>query len=158
MYVLREAEAMSMTEEGKALGPQPWDWSRPRVLLEFPDRPDNRARIDALRRAGFAIAVCSGPTAQGHCPLAGDEGCAAAHDADIVVSSLGLETAEGREPLEALRTRLPHVPVLVEADAEVAARWPELVPEDDRLEPGIDPSDLVGRVSDALGRKKASDA
>jgi hypothetical protein len=153
-----EAEETSMAAKRKALEPQPWDWPRPRVLLELPDRADSRERVDALRRAGYSIAVCPGPTVEGRCPLAGDEGCAVAHEADIVVSSLGLDTAEAREPLAALRTRLPHVPVLVEAGADAAARWPELVPEHERLEPGIDPSELVERVDKALGRKAAADA
>jgi hypothetical protein len=136
--------------EGGSLQPQPWDWPRPRVLLELPYRAETRERIDALRRAGYSIAVCPGPTAAGRCPLAGDEGCAAAHGADIVVSGLGLETPEGREPLFALRERMPHLPVLVEAEAEATSRWPELVREDERLEPGVDPAELVERVRRAL--------
>jgi hypothetical protein len=152
-----EAE-VSVTAKGKRLEPQPWDWPRPRVLLELPDRADSRERIDALRRAGYSIAICAGPTAEGHCPLAGDEGCAAAHDADIVVSGLGLDTAQAREPLAALRTRLPQLPVLVEADAEAAARWPDLIREEQRLEPGIDSAELVSRVNEALGRKPGADA
>jgi hypothetical protein len=128
------------------------------VLLESPDREENSARIDALRRAGYAVAVCPGPTAESRCPLAGDEGCAVAHGADLVVSSLGLSEVAEREPLAALRTRLPDLPVLVEADAETAARWPDLVPEEERLEPGINPSELVGRVRRALIEESSPDA
>ena len=142
-------------KDGRSLQPQPWDWPRPRVLLELPEREDREARVDALCRAGYSIAVCPGPTAAGQCPLAGDEGCAAAHGADIVVSALGLDTPEGLEPLVALRTRLPHLPVLVEADAEASARWPELVREDERLEPGAGPAELVERVRSVLGEVTA---
>lgn len=144
-------------KDSRPLQPQPWDWPRPRVLLELPERADREARIDALRRAGYSIAVCPGPTAAGHCPLAGDEGCAAAHGADVVVSGLGLDTPEGREPLVALRAHLPHLPVLVEADAEASARWPELVREDERLEPGAEPAELVDRIGRVL-EKGAGDA
>lgn len=131
----------------EVLRPQAWDWPGPRVLLEQPYREDTRARVDALRRAGYAVAICPGPTEEDRCPLGGDEGCAAARSADVVVSSLGLETSEAREALAALHTCLPRRRVLVEADAEAAARWPELVDEEDRLEPGLAPSELVERVA-----------
>ncbi|MGZ4408249.1 MAG: hypothetical protein ACXVY6_05560 [Gaiellaceae bacterium] len=144
--------------KSRMLRPQPWDWPRPRVLLELPDGQASSGRIDALRRAGYAVAVCPGPTAEGGCPLAGDEDCAVAHGADIVVSGLGLETAVAREPLAALRRRLPDLPVLVEADAETAARWPDLVREEERLEPGIDPFELVGRVRGALVEEPSASA
>jgi DNA-binding NarL/FixJ family response regulator len=139
------------------LRPQAWDWPGPRVLLEQPYREETIARVDALRRAGYAVAVCAGPAAEDRCPLAGDEGCAAAHGADVIVSSLGLETAESREALAALRTRLPRLPVLVEADEAVASRWPELVGQGDRLEPGIAPSELVARVQATLAKEAAHD-
>ena len=137
----------------EVLRPQAWEWPGPRVLLEERDGKHVHARIDALRRAGFAVGVCFGPTEEDHCPLAGDEGCAAAHGADVVVSSLGLESVEAREALGALRTRLPQLPVLVEADAAAALRWPGLVPRGDRLEPGIGPSELVERVEAAIARE-----
>ena len=137
----------------EVLRPQAWDWPGPRVLLEQPPGEETHARVDALRRAGYAVAVCPGPTGKDRCPLAGDEGCAAAHGADVVVSSLGLESAEAREALAALRTLLPRRPLLVEADAEAALRWPKHVPRDDRLEPGITPSELVERVEAALAKE-----
>lgn len=137
----------------EALRPQAWDWPGPRVLLEQPYREETPARVDALRRAGYAVAVCPGPAAEEHCPLAGDEGCAAAHGADVIVSSLGLDTVEAREALAALHTRLPRLRVLVEADAAAAARWPQLVREGDRLDPGISPAELVERVEAAIAKE-----
>jgi DNA-binding NarL/FixJ family response regulator len=145
-----------MAQHKVELRPQPWDWPGPRVLLEQPYGADSTERVDALRRAGFAVSVCPGPTADDRCPLAGDEGCAAAHGADIVVSSLDLETAEAREALAALHARLPRLPVLVEAAAKTAARWPDLVPADALLEPGISADALVERVRSTLqGRWRA---
>lgn len=142
-----------MAGKNKSIRPQPWDWPHPRVLLETGDAEANSVRADALRRAGYAIAICSGPTAEGRCPLAGDDGCAAAEGADVVVSSLGLNSEVAREPLAALRARLPDLPVLVEADRETAERWPDLVPEDARLEPGIESFELVDRVRKVLGEE-----
>ncbi|HZC31441.1 MAG TPA: hypothetical protein VE261_07975 [Gaiellaceae bacterium] len=136
--------------------PEPWAWPGPRVLLEQPYGRETQARVDALRRAGYAVAVCPGPTAEDRCPLAGDEGCAAAHGADIVVSSLGLETAEARDALSALHERLPRMPTLVEADPGASARWPDLVREADRLESGIGADALVDRVGAALERRLQS--
>jgi DNA-binding NarL/FixJ family response regulator len=147
-----------MREHELALLPQPWDWPGPRVLLEQPYETDTRARVDALRRAGYAVSICPGPTAVERCPLAGDEGCAAAHGADVVVSGLGLETAEAREALAALRVRLPRLPVLVEAEADAAAHWPQLLSTDDLLKPGISPDALVDRVHAALERKRKARA
>lgn len=140
----------------EALRPQAWEWPHPRVLLEQPDSDETRARVDALRRAGYAVAVCPGPTADDRCPLAGDEGCVAARDADVVVSSLGLGMELGREPLVALRERLPDLPVLVEAAAEAASRWPDLVRPGERLEPGIAPAELVERVGLAIAEERRS--
>ena len=142
-----------MTER-ESLRPQAWDWARPRVLLEETSfGEETRARIDALRRAGYAVAVCPGPTATDVCPLAGDDGCAAAHGADVVVSSLGLATSEARTALEALRARLPSLPVLVEVDAASAASRPDLVQHEDRIEPGLTPADLVARVDAVIARR-----
>jgi len=149
---------MSKTSTSQGLQPQPWDWPHPRVLLEVPPRQDADARIDALRRAGYAVAVCPGPAAPGRCPLTGDDGCAAAHGADIVVSSLGLKEEQARDALATLRLRLPHLPVLVETDAELASRWPDLVLDGTRVEPGIAAPELVERVKRTLSEEAIAGA
>lgn len=109
------------------LSPQPWPWPGPRVLVEHADADRADALVELLRDGGYGVAVCPGPTRADGCPLAGEDGCAAAEGADVVVSCLGLDTAEAREALAALRTRLPTTPLLVEADAADAAEWPELL-------------------------------
>ena len=147
-----------MTRNGATMRPQAWDWPGPRVLLEQPYQADTQAQVDALRRAGYAVAVCPGPAAEDRCPLTGDAGCAAARDADIVVSRLGLERTETRDALTALRTRLPRLPVLVEAEEHTASRWPDLVRTGERLEPGLGPLELVGRVDEALAESRSDHA
>src|SRR5581483_9004195 len=99
----------SMAKSTRKLRPQPWDWPHPRVLLELPEGDGNGDRIAALRGAGYSVAVCPGPRDGSHCPLAGDDGCAVADEADIVVSSLGLHRPVARETLAALRKRLPEL-------------------------------------------------
>lgn len=139
----------------ESLQPQAWEWEGPRVLLEDPSFGDGtRARVDALRRAGYSVAVCPGPTAGHECPLAGDDGCAAAHGADVVVSSLGLGSEEARAALEALRTRLPGLPVLVEADVASAADRRDIVSAGERIDPGLAPAELVARVDAVLRERR----
>ena len=142
-----------MAKSTRKLRPQPWDWPHPRVLLELPEGDGNGDRIAALRGAGYSVAVCPGPRDGSHCPLAGDDGCAVADEADIVVSSLGLHRPVARETLAALRKRLPELPVLVEAPMDEAQRWPELVRDGERLEPGLSAPELVARVDSALARE-----
>ena len=132
------------------LDPQPWEWAGPRVLIEHADEARADALAAALRRAGYAVACCPGPEPGGRCALAGD-GCAAAAGADLVVSSLGFETAEAREALGSLRTRLPHLPVVVEAGEHDRALWPELVDGCAPFAPAAAPEQVVEHVRLTLG-------
>jgi hypothetical protein len=91
------------------------------VLVEHPDEAAGLAIASGLRFAGYAVAVCPGPSGQGRCPLMGPEGCAPAHDADLVVCCLGYEREAAREILRELRMRYPGVPLLVEASSDMDA-------------------------------------
>lgn len=95
------------------VAPGPWQWSGRRVLLEQPFDDGTQGRVDALRRAGYAVTVCAGPGAGDRCPLVGDEGCAAAEGADVVVSALDQHMPEAQEVLRAMGHRLPQRPVIV---------------------------------------------
>lgn len=110
-----------------ALRPEPWPWRGPRVLVEDADETRSAALAAALRRAGYAVAVCSGPSAGDRCPLASGEGCAAALGADVVVSSLGVASAETREVLDSLRAKLPWTRLIVGAAPVTPDRVAELV-------------------------------
>jgi len=109
------------------LKPQPWRWSHPRVLVEHPDEETGLAIAAGLRYAGYAVAICPGPVGHGRCPLTGPAGCAPAHDADLVVSSLGYEHEAAREVLRELRTRYPDTPLVVEAPADIDGGLGELL-------------------------------
>ena len=115
----------STSERAVSLKPQPWRWNHPRVLVEHPDEKLGMEIASGLRYAGYAVAICPGPRGHARCPLTGPAGCAPAHDADLIVCSLGLEREAAREILAEMRTRYPETPLLVEVppqpDAELLA-------------------------------------
>jgi len=133
------------------LRPEPWRWGHPRVLVEHPDEAAGLAIASALRFAGYAVAVCPGPPGRGQCPLVGPEGCAPAHDADLVVCALGYEGETGQEVLRALRTRYPNIPVLVEAPADMDADLRELMDGCEQLPAPSTPEQIVAAVQSMLG-------
>ncbi len=128
------------------LKPQPWRWSHPRVLVEHPDEEAGLAIASGLRFAGYAVAVCPGPAGHGRCPLTGPAGCAPAHDADLVVSSLGYEHESAREVLRELRTRYPDTPLVVEAPSDMDASLRELLDGCHRLPAPATPEQIVAAV------------
>ena len=137
------------------LSPQPWPWvGQPRVLIEHPDESAGLALASILRQAGYAVAVCPGPEQSEHCPLTGPEGCAVAHGADVVVSSLGLERPEAREVLQALRLRRPGTPLIVEVPPGDNAEWRDLLEGCDAIASPVQPDDLVASVRAALAKSR----
>lgn len=133
------------------VNPQPWPWvGQPRVLIEHPDETAGLALASILRRAGYAVAVCPGPEREEHCPLTGPEGCAVAHGADVVVSSLGIGRPEAREVLRALRLRRPGTPLIVEVPPGENAEWQDVLEGCDLLPSPVVPEQLVASVQAAL--------
>lgn len=141
-----------MRETG--LSPQPWPWlGHPRVLIEHADEARGMSLAAAVREAGYAVAVCPGPAQSERCPLAGDEGCEAAHGADVIVAGLGLGTPQSREVLEALRARCDGIPLIVELAAEERERWPELLQGCQVVDSPVTADDLVAAVRGVLATK-----
>jgi DNA-binding NarL/FixJ family response regulator len=122
------------------------------VLVEHPDEAAGLAIASALRFAGYAVAVCPGPPGRGQCPLTGPEGCAPAHDADLVVCCLGYEREAGQEVLRALRTRHPNIPVLVEAPSDMDADLRALLDGCDHLPAPSTPEQILAAVQSLLGQ------
>ena len=131
--------------------PQPWRWSHPRVLVEHPDEATGLAIASGLRFAGYAVAVCPGPRGHGQCPLTGPAGCAPAHDADLVVCSLGYEREVAREVLSELRARYPDMPLLVEVPSDIDAELRELLDGCHRLPAAATPEQVVAAVQSLSG-------
>ena len=76
----------------KRIEPGIWQWpDRPRVLIEDPDLESGLTTAQALRRAGYTVAICRGPEPDEYCPLVGPFDCALVAGADIVVSGVGPE-------------------------------------------------------------------
>ncbi|MGD0455470.1 MAG: hypothetical protein ABSB69_17940 [Solirubrobacteraceae bacterium] len=133
------------------LNPQPWRWSHPRVLVEHPDEAAGLAIASGLRYAGYAVAVCPGPAGHERCPLTGPAGCAPAHDADLVVSSLGYEHEAAREVLRELRTRYPDTPLLVEAPPDMDESLHELLDGCHQLPAPASTEQIVATVQSLSG-------
>ena len=131
--------------------PRPWRWGHPRVLVEHPDEAAGTAIASAVRYAGYAVTVCSGPKGPGQCPLVVGGGCAAAHDADLVVSCLGYEREGARKILRGLRTRCPKVPLLVEAPPEIDQDLRESLDGCHQLLSPATPKSIVAAVQLVLG-------
>lgn len=144
-----------MRARATRLSPQPWQWvGQPRVLIEHPDESAGLALASILRQAGYAVAVCPGPEQSEHCPLTGPEGCAVAHGADVVVSSLGFERPEAREVLQALRLRRPGTPLIVEVPPGGKAEWQDMLEGCDVIASPVQPDELVACVGAALAKSR----
>ncbi len=139
-----------MGGHARGSGLHPWTWpDRPRVLIEDAAEDAGSPVIDALRRAGFAVAVCPGPAGVGapRCPLVDHGECPLVEGADVVLWGLGLDRPEGRRELEALRARHPRLPVVVRAPAEEAARWAEAVADATVVAPSAAPDEVVAAIA-----------
>ena len=144
-----------MRARATRLSPQPWQWvGQPRVLIEPPDESAGLALASILRQAGYAVAVCPGPEQSEHCPLTGPEGCAVAHGADVVVSSLGFERPEAREVLQTLRLRRPGTPLIVEVPPGDKAEWQDMLEGCDVIASPVQPDELVACVGAALAKSR----
>ena len=122
------------------------------MLIEHPEEAAGLAIASGLRFAGYAVAVCPGPPGRGQCPLTGPEGCAPAHDADLVVCALGYERETAQEVLRELRTRYPHMSLLVEAPSDTDAELRELLDGCHQLPSPATPEQIVAAVQGLLGQ------
>ncbi len=133
------------------LSPQPWPWpGHPRVLIEHADESVGMSLAAGLRHAGYGVAVCPGPGSSERCPLAGDEGCEAAHGADVILAGLGLGTPQSREVLEALRARCAGIPLIVEVATEEKEQWSELLQGCEVVVSPVTSDELVAAVRGVL--------
>lgn len=122
------------------------------MLVEHPDEAAGLAIASGLRFAGYAVAICPGPAGHGRCPLTGPAGCAPAHDADLVVSSLGYEHETAREVLRELRTHYPDTPLLVETPSDMDTGMRELLDGCHQLPAPASTEQIVAAVHSLSGQ------
>lgn len=101
---------------------------RPRVLVESSDAAEQWAMEEALRAAGYEVAVCDGPGVYGSpCPLVQTGECALAAGADVIVNGFPLGLPDNQDVLWALQERCPATPVIVEARRHEVERYATLL-------------------------------
>ncbi|MFA5889854.1 MAG: HAMP domain-containing sensor histidine kinase [Actinomycetota bacterium] len=133
---------------------------RRRVLMT--SRPDGDAGIeDALREAGYEVALCVGSgesPACVRCPLVTDGSCALAEGAHIVVFTRDLSNPENLAVLRAYRAVCPMTPVIVQVDEATAARHSELLGGCEVVSEELDADRMVTLIRKVLGEQLASNA
>jgi hypothetical protein len=142
-----------MLRRARTIRPDPWTYGRPRALIEHSDEAVAFRYVDTLRRAGYSVAVCRGPSGERHPPekcvlLTGDR-CAAVDGADVVVSGLGIRVPEKRAVLEALRRHHPEKPLVVEVEAGELDGFGDLVDGVHLVVSPVEPEELVTAVDAA---------
>ena len=134
---------------------EPWRFSdRPRVLIEHPDAGAGLDLATAIRRAGYAVAICRGPDAAAdratRCPLHQLEPCAVVEGADVVVTALGFDREDARAVLRGLRTRYPSTKLVVEATVAEALELEDELAGCVVVPQGADPDRVAAEVTRVL--------
>jgi hypothetical protein len=139
---------------------EPDEWpsrtGRARVLIEHPDPATLWAEAEAMRDAGYDVAVCTGPTktferasVRQTCPLLVDGHCSLVEQADVVVSTTDL--GESQSLLAALSER--RTPALVvESSKFVLDRGGHEIGEATVIDVPVTEKTLLAAVSAALDK------
>jgi hypothetical protein len=137
---------------------EPGEWprraGRARVLIEHPDPGTVWAEAEAMRDAGYDVAVCTGPTRESDhtsapvaCPLLVEGRCALVEQADVVVSTTDL--GDSHQLLAALTAR--RTPALVvESTKPALDRGGYELGDATVLEAPVTEGALLDAVADAL--------
>jgi hypothetical protein len=135
------------------LAPWPFD-DRPRVLIEHPDPGRGLEIGTAIRQAGFAVGVCTGPNPGGKpataCPLHRLEPCVAVEGADLVVTALPLDTADGQRVVRGLQGRYPSRPLVVLATVGETLELHDVLTDCTVLGVDASPAEVAAAVADAI--------
>lgn len=84
------------------------------VLVVHHDVDVADLEVDELRRAGYEVTQCAGPTA-GPCAVLAERTCWMADAADVLVYDQWSSGDGGRELIDGLRERYPDTPVVLTA-------------------------------------------
>ncbi len=161
----------------RAIHPGEWPEpsGKPRVLIENPDRADLWAHADLLRKAGYDVAQCVGPTAEAEhrpwfrrlfwadpepavreertvCPLVAEGHCPLVEGADVVVSTTQL--TDSREILATLSARKSPA-LIVEGTSSDLEKESDAIGDSVALTAPILPQQLVEAVERAAPARAA---
>lgn len=149
---------------------------RGRVLIEDPDPASLWAQAEILEEAGYQVATCAGPTAEGEhvpwfrrrpdwddphayeqplatrCPLIALGSCPLVDGADVVVSSTRL--GESREILTVLARGTSTL--IVEGTTEQLKRDEDIAPSAIQVAEPVSPEGLLAAVEAALAARPTS--
>jgi hypothetical protein len=137
---------------------EPGEWpgraGRARVLIEHPDPATLWAEAEAMRDAGYDVAICAGPTrasdrtsAPVACPLLVDGRCALVEYADVVVSTTDLGDSQR---LLATLSRRTSPALVVEATKPTIDRGDYELGDATVVEVPVTEGTLLDAVADAL--------
>ena len=138
---------------------EPDEWpsrtGRARVLIEHPDPAALWAEAEAMRDAGYDVAVCTGPTKTFErsqlrqvCPLLVNGRCSLVEHADVVVTTTDL--GESQSVLAALSERRTP-PLVVESSKSVLDRGGYEIGDATVIDVPVTEKTLLEAVSEALG-------
>ena len=87
-----------------------------RVLVVHHDQDMGDQEADSLRRAGYEVEQCAGPTF-GPCPILHGRPCPAVEQADVLVYDVWAsgDTNTERDLIELLREQHPRIPIVLTA-------------------------------------------
>jgi hypothetical protein len=143
-----------MLRRTRTIRPEPWRFARPRALIEHADPAVAFDYVSVLRRAGYSVAICPGPSGSPdspeRCALTTGEPCTLVDGADVVVSCLGVEAREKRAVLESLRRHHPDKPLVVEIAAGDFDRYEDLLAGAHVIVSPVEGGELLAAVNDAV--------
>ena len=118
--------------------------------------------VSILRRAGYSVAICPGPSPSAdppeRCVLATGEHCQFVEGADVVVSGLGIGSAETRAVLEALRRHHPGKPLVVVGAVDELHLYEDLLDGVHLVVDPVEPAELLTAVEHAAAGANAISA
>jgi hypothetical protein len=140
---------------------EPDEWpsraGRARVLIEHPDPAALWAEAEAMRDAGYDVAVCTGPTKtfersrlKQACPLLVNGHCSLVEQADVVVTTTDL--GESRSVLAALSERRTP-PLVIESSKSVLDRGGYEIGDATIIEVPVTEETLLAAVSEVLSSR-----
>ncbi len=126
-----------------------------KVLVEEPDGAEAFAYWHLLTDNGYSVAWCPGPDGPtgGRCALVATGHCKLVEEADVVVSSLGIDHESSRDILQEIRRLHPETPVVIQASRREFTRWADLFDGESDLRVPVTGRALLDSVEQAVAHR-----